>query len=280
MDELPSYEASPASNHLPTPTSPKHQTSTYGTPEDDTDSASSAVLIEASGKDAQLVVSADRSLKNMLVDRMGVLETQANAHVFIQGEINVRVEGWETYNISLYNDEGVEPVQLKTRIDRISERSTKPTFRYGTDHEATAGSTSKRKLDDDAPFHLTEAAEGTPKRARVDSGEGEARLPETVLDGGRDKANSSIKPPSVTSRLQNVSAQIKWVEECRRIAEEAHDRREETWRLSSATFHDETRKDRERHEAWMVSEMAWQRNTLVGMMKDLKGLYPLGHSLK
>ena len=56
--------------------------------------------------------------------------------------------------------------------------------------------------------------------------------------------------------------------------------REERWRSSSATYHDETRKGRERHEAWIVQEMAWQRNMLIGLSNDMKGLHSIGHSMK
>jgi hypothetical protein len=82
------------------------------------------------------------------------------------------------------------------------------------------------------------------------------------------------------TKFQNVSAQIKWVEECRRIAGEAHDVREEKWRATSATFHDDTRKRSERHDTWITSEMGWQRNMLIALANDVKGLYPLAHSLK
>jgi hypothetical protein len=56
--------------------------------------------------------------------------------------------------------------------------------------------------------------------------------------------------------------------------------REERWRSTSATFHDDLRKGRERHEAWIIQEMAWQRDMLIGLSHDMKNLQSLGHSMK
>jgi hypothetical protein len=285
MDKLRSTEASPASNHVSTPPSPHHNASTDGTPEDDADASPPAV----EDSENQLVVRAGRSLKNMLVDLMAVLETQAKTRIFIQGDITLRVEGRDTYTVSLFNAEDIEPADLKVRINKVTNSG--PEFPIGQSNRTVAATTElpytrKRAHDESDHIDLSDLASGTSKRARVDSGEDEIghSTPEATRRNGKGKTQSereSSEPaPTVVSRLQNVSAQIKWVEECRRIAEEGHDRREETWRTTSATFHDEMRKARERHEAWMVSEMAWQRNLLVGMANDLKGLYPLGHSLK
>ncbi|KAF2429537.1 hypothetical protein EJ08DRAFT_698253 [Tothia fuscella] len=283
MAELQSQEASSASNHVALPDSPyiDIEDSTYGTPENDLDTSSPVMNATGKDKDPQLVVGAGRSLRTMLVDLMGVLETQANAQVFIQGDITLRVEGRETYKISLFNPDALEPSDLKVKIDKASAKSTAPHFPNGTTPET---SNKRQREDRDATVDLTEDVEGTPKRVRVDSGhgEGDAQSPVQEVANAPEEEASDPAPSGaiIPNKLQNISAQIKWVEECRRIADEAHDRREETWRSTSATFHDETRKVRERHEAWMAQEMTWQRNTLMGMINDLKGLYPLGHSLK
>jgi hypothetical protein len=290
MDALLLTEASPASNQEgSTPPSPNHDASTYGTPGDH--AGPSSPTTKGNDKDPQLVVSAGRSLKNMFVDLMSVLETQAKTQIFVQGDITLRIQGRETYTVSLFNAEGIEPSDLKVRISKASDNAPEfPTEQTNGTGNAMAEASLSRKRDRDEnnesdQVSPTDNAEGTPKRARVGSGEHEPSSPEITRDSS--SGNAQVEPdsteatePTVTSRLQNVSAQIKWVEECRRIADEAHDRREETWRTSSATFHDNTRKARERHESWMVQEMNWQRNLLLGMANDLKGLYPLGHSLK
>jgi hypothetical protein len=286
MDELLQPDVCPASNHVSTSPSPNHDSSTYGTPGD---ANPPSPTMTGSDKDPQLVVSAGRSLKNMLVDLMAVLDTQAKTPIFIQGDITLRIEGRETYAVSLFNVDGVEPSDLKVRISKMSE--SVPEFPTGQSNGlekagSEAESSRKRNRDDNDHVDFPDGATRTPtKRTRVDSRDSEDNhhpMLETTHDQGNAQAEreSSEPAPTVMSRLQNVSAQVKWVEECRRIADEAHDKREETWRTTSATFHDDNRKARERHEAWLVSEMAWQRNILVGMMNDLKGLYPLGHSLK
>jgi hypothetical protein len=225
----------------------------------------------------------------MLIDSMVVLSTQAKKQVFIQGDITLRIEGGETYAVSLFNADAIEPSDLKVSIVKVSDEGPEfPAEQSCGAVTATTKLSSSRKRGRDESDHidLLDNAKGASKRTRVDSGEDDNEHPTPdatrEIDARKMQAESEFSEsnPSIASRLQNVSAQIKWVEECRRIADDNHDRREDTWRTSSATFHDETRKARERHEAWMVSEMAWQRNLLVGMVNDLKGLYPLGHSLK
>jgi hypothetical protein len=256
------------------PTSNQDGGSTYGTPEDHPDTSSP--VMKSSEKDPQLVVGAGRSLKNMFVDLMALLETQAKAQVFIQGDITLRVEGRESYTISLFNPDGVEPSDLKVRMDKSSDLESGPVFPNGISANDVNASRKRQREDNQADGWKD--TETTPKRKRVDS-ENDGDASQHTLQNRQREASTTLAA-NVDTKLQNISAQIKWVEECRRIADEAHDKREETWRTTSATFHDEARKARERHDTWVASEMSWQRNILVGMMNDLKGLYPLGHSLK
>lgn len=279
--ESASIEASPA-NQRSSSTSPNQEGSTYGTPGAIDHPDTSSNTMKNADKDPQLVVSAGRSLKNMLVDLMGVLESQAKSQVFIQGEITLRIEGRDTYSINLFNAEGLEPSDLKIRSDKSSDALSGPAFPNGASSTTASRKRARDEGDNgDASDTAWEGAGGRPKRARVDDDQSEDHSPEVEHDSSRaDHRSSSEPPPTISSRFQHVSAQIKWVEECRRIADEAHDKREETWRTTSATFHDDARKVRERHEAWMVNEMTWQHSLLVGVVNDLRGLYPLGHSLK
>jgi hypothetical protein len=211
-------------------------------------------------KDAQLVVGAGRSLKNMLVDLMGVLENQANTKIFIQGDISLRVDGREAYTIKLRNEDHVEPSNLKVRIDNAPVNGT-----------PTPNEKRKASQVDEDEGH----AESPAKRART---EDPPPAPVNDEEGASDKEQPDVE--RIITKFGNVSAQIRWVEECRRLASQAHDAREEKWRSTSATFHDDNRKMMERHNIWMTAEMGWQRNMLIQLANDVKGLYPLTHSLK
>ncbi|QDS71296.1 hypothetical protein FKW77_001482 [Venturia effusa] len=270
-------EAAPASNL----SSPVADGSTYGTPGAKSHSAASSEPSPAMGKqnekDPQMVVSAGKSIKNMLVDLMGVLEPQAKSKIFIQGDVTLRIEGREAYTISLFNEDGIEPSNLKVQIGHAKAPSNPPT-------EQSNGASNRKRAQE--ALSLSEETDASQKRRRVESMEDNQDQPgdtvqeekdATATAPAEDHADSNA---SIMTKLHSVSAQIKWVEECRRIADEAHDGREERWRSSSATFHDETRKARERHEAWVVQEMAWQRNMLIGLSNDMKGLHSIGHSMK
>lgn len=232
--------------------------STYGTPVDESSTMKSN---EKDAKDAQLVVGAGRSLKNMLVDLMGVLENQANTKIFIEGDIKLRVDGRESFTIKLRNEDGDEPSNLKVHIDNAPSA-------------ANGSTTSKRKSDD--LDEVDDAPESPSKRARTEDAPPPAPIADD--DGSGDADQSEFD--RIMTKFGNVSAQIRWVEECRRLAGQAHDAREEKWRSTSATFHDDNRKQVERHQMWMTAEMGWQRNMLIQLANDLKGLYPLAHSMK
>jgi hypothetical protein len=72
-----------------------------------------------------------------------------------------------------------------------------------------------------------------------------------------------------------LSSQIRWVEECRRVAASMHDKREENWRTSSAGFHDRNRQDRENFQNRMLHESALQAKVLNQILNEVKaiGLY-------
>ena len=72
-----------------------------------------------------------------------------------------------------------------------------------------------------------------------------------------------------------ILRQIKWAEDCRRIANEVHIKREDTWRTSSAGFHDQQRQNRENFQNRMVHESAMHSQTLNQILNEVKaiGLY-------
>lgn len=229
--------------------------STYGTP---TESATMTTRTGAD-KDPQLVVGAARSLKNMFVDLMSVLEAQAKSKIFIQGDITLRVEGRESYTITLFNEDSVEPSDLKVRIGNVPATN-------GGSHE-TPQKRGPECVDSDE-------ATSPSKRARIDD------TTKELEDVEEEATEEAPDTSTVSSKLNNISAQIKWVEECRRIAGELHDAREEKWRTTSATFHDDNRKARENHEKFLLAEMNWQRSMLIALANDMKGMQALSHSLK
>jgi hypothetical protein len=99
-----------------------------------------------------------------------------------------------------------------------------------------------------------------------------ALSPSSSLD--RDDQNGLI-PKIVRRESKLISHQIKWVEDCRRIAASAHDKCEETWRTSSAGFHDRQRQDRENFQNKILHESSLQSQTLNHILNEVKviGLY-------
>lgn len=93
-------------------------------------------------------------------------------------------------------------------------------------------------------------------------------------DGDRDDANASITEV-IRREAGLLSRQVKWVEDCRRVANDAHVQREDTWRTSSAGFHDQQRQDRENFQNRIIHETTLQSQTLNQIMNEVKaiGLY-------
>ena len=93
-------------------------------------------------------------------------------------------------------------------------------------------------------------------------------------DVDRDDANAPIADV-VRREAGLISQQIKWVEDCRRMANDVHVKREDTWRTSSAGFHDQQRQDRENFQSRMIHESAVHSQTLNQILNEVKaiGLY-------
>lgn len=79
----------------------------------------------------------------------------------------------------------------------------------------------------------------------------------------------------IRQEVKLLSSQIRWVEECRRVASAARDDRENTWRTTSASFHDRNRQDREHFQNRMLHESAMQGKLLNDILNEVKaiGLY-------
>lgn len=99
-----------------------------------------------------------------------------------------------------------------------------------------------------------------------------ASFPSSDVD--RDDANASIAEV-IRREAGLLSRQIKWVEDCRRVANDVHVKREDTWRTSSAGFHDQQRQDRENFQNRMIHESAMHSQTLNQILNEVKaiGLY-------
>ncbi|TKA32147.1 hypothetical protein B0A50_01395 [Salinomyces thailandicus] len=68
---------------------------------------------------------------------------------------------------------------------------------------------------------------------------------------------------STMHELASISKLIPWLENCRKTGAERVQAREEKWRSSSATFHDQSRRDREAAEKRLDHELQKQRTLLV-----------------
>lgn len=87
-------------------------------------------------------------------------------------------------------------------------------------------------------------------------------------------------PDVVRREAKLLSSQIKWVEDCRRVAADIHDASEETWRTSSAGFHDRQRQDRETFQNKVLAESALHSQTLHKILNEVKTIGIYTQSLK
>jgi hypothetical protein len=79
-------------------------------------------------------------------------------------------------------------------------------------------------------------------------------------------------PDLIRSEAKLLSHQIKWVEDCRKVGAELHDKREETWRTSSAGFHDLQRQNREAFQQNMLHETGTQTRTLSRLLERVDAI--------
>ncbi|KAL9096366.1 MAG: hypothetical protein Q9165_001363 [Trypethelium subeluteriae] len=88
----------------------------------------------------------------------------------------------------------------------------------------------------------------------------------------------AVKHSQVLVEFQRLKEDIRWLDDRRGATDTQHDRREETWRSSSATFHDNAHKNREIAEKWIVQELKAQRegskritDMLLDVCREIKG---------
>jgi len=72
-----------------------------------------------------------------------------------------------------------------------------------------------------------------------------------------------------TASLAHIAGFLPWLEDCRKTAHDVSHAREEKWRMSSATFHDQARKDRESAEKEILELLKAQKSALDRQNKIL-----------
>ncbi|KAF2129737.1 hypothetical protein P153DRAFT_338781 [Dothidotthia symphoricarpi CBS 119687] len=87
-------------------------------------------------------------------------------------------------------------------------------------------------------------------------------------------------PEFVRREAKLLSTQIRWVEDCRRVAADIHDKREETWRTSSAGFHDRQRQDREHFQNRLLHDSGLHTQTLNQILNEVKAIGLYAQSMK
>jgi len=112
--------------------------------------------------------------------------------------------------------------------------------------------------------------------------------------GSMPSGNTPVPPPSesrefpATASLTNVvrgevkvlSSQIKWVEDCRRLASDTQIQCEETWRTSSAGFHDRARQNREDFQNTTLHQQGAQGQILQQILNEVKAFALYAQSCK
>lgn len=96
---------------------------------------------------------------------------------------------------------------------------------------------------------------------------------EKKLDTMQDVIGLSINSACATNmtELSNISKLIPWLEHCRKTSADKVHAREEKWRSSSATFHHESRKEREAAEARLEKKLEAQRHILI-KLAEMNGI--------
>ncbi|KAF1950287.1 hypothetical protein CC80DRAFT_373558, partial [Byssothecium circinans] len=92
-----------------------------------------------------------------------------------------------------------------------------------------------------------------------------------TLGEEKDSQDTSLQHV-IRQEAKIVSNQIRWLEECRRVASDSHDKREETWRTTSAGFHDRSRQDRETFQNRMLHESGMHTQTLNQILNEVKSI--------
>ncbi|KAK4549188.1 hypothetical protein LTR36_007646 [Oleoguttula mirabilis] len=102
------------------------------------------------------------------------------------------------------------------------------------------------------------------EKATKDSKDSQVALHARV-GAAQDVLGQSLNAASASTmaELGNISKLIPWLEHCRKTSDDKVQAREEKWRSSSATFHDQSRHDREAAEKKLELELQKHRALLV-----------------
>lgn len=129
----------------------------------------------------------------------------------------------------------------------------------------------KSKLDFEQSQKKQSEACACDSASAVGSGPGGPFSPSDIEGGNVNDSVADI----VRREAGLILRQIKQAEDCRRIANDVHIKREDTWRTSSAGFHDQQRQNRENFQNQMVHESAMHSQILNQILNEVKaiGLY-------
>jgi hypothetical protein len=140
-----------------------------------------------------------------------------------------------------------------------------------------------RRFKEEWHEHATTLARQPPRGPFRDSVVGNGTTPAggAFPSPGLDKNdhNTSI-PDLIHKEARLVSSQIRWVEDCRRVAADIHEKREENWRTSSAVFHDKGRQDRENFQSRLLHESDQQGRVLNQILNEVKAIGLYSQSMK
>lgn len=258
-----------------------------------------------SGADADanthaLITQTADQLKRLLDEHLQLLKSYASAPIAISGKLNIGIQSGDarSYDIVLCSahnkpssvldvtvTRNLGPRSEDTRIAEAKRRrqeenedadidmaglehSSKRRRADGVGQDAQSGQDAQAGHSEQSTAITSEAADSIEKNGGTTREEDSYGINENGLRG--DDHPSS--PTGLATDIKTLSKQIKWVDECRRLADSAHDSKEEKWRTTSATFHDAARKDREIHERWMVGEMTRHSNMLLQLLNEVKTL--------
>lgn len=253
----------------------------YQTPHD-------SVVGDAAGKseedvakdDLSVITEAGRNLQRQLKDLLDELDTLTEAPVKLSGRLTVNIGERQSYALDLKQTDDADESNLDLRILPLDS----------TNASATSGGPRKRRVD------LVEDNRSPSKRAKSNSnGLSSSSQQANALTGTAPSSDDVIpnasyphspQPPGsdqsfdLRKEIRSLSERVGWVEDCRRTHASQYQDREERWRTTSATFHDQNRINRERHQYWVANEMTRQTNMLTQVVNDIKGLYPLLYGVK
>ncbi|KAF9731317.1 hypothetical protein PMIN04_007565 [Paraphaeosphaeria minitans] len=135
----------------------------------------------------------------------------------------------------------------------------------------------KEEWHEKSTWDFAQAAKNQNARPSRRSIDGNGTTPAAAFPSpGANQDDDDITVPDlIRQESKLISSQIKWVEDCRRLAADAHGKREENWRTSSASFHDKARQERESFQGRLLHEQGMQSQTLSQILNEVKsfGLY-------